>query len=134
MAPLRQPMVEDTQVRNLFRHTHQTYVEQVSRFARHFGQSPEQLGADQIRAYQVCLIGELKLAPASLSVAAAARFSTPTHCGAHLARVTSLSIGRRRGCSPSNGRSGNRVWRRSPLARPGACREELIQRVGESTV
>jgi hypothetical protein len=72
MTPLRQRMLEDMQVRNLTRHTQQTYIEQVSRFARHFGQSPERLGTEQIRAYQVYLIGERKLAPTSHSVTVAA--------------------------------------------------------------
>jgi integrase/recombinase XerD len=72
MTSLRQRMLEDMQVRNLSRQTQQTYVEQVARFARHFHQSPERLGTEQIRAYQVYLIGERKLAPTSLSVAVAA--------------------------------------------------------------
>ncbi len=33
--------------------TQRAYVEQVSRFARHFGQSPERLGPDEIRAWQI---------------------------------------------------------------------------------
>jgi len=72
MTSLRQRMLEDMQVRNLSRHTQQTYVEQVSRFARHFGQSPERLGTEQIRAYQVYLIKDRKLAPTSLTVVVAA--------------------------------------------------------------
>jgi integrase/recombinase XerD len=72
MTSLRQRMLEDMQVRNLSRPTQQTYVEQVSRFARHFGQSPERLGTEQIRAYQVYLITDRKLAPTSLTVAVAA--------------------------------------------------------------
>ena len=44
MTPLRRRMIEDMQIRNLSPHTQSAYVEQVSRFARHFGQSPELLG------------------------------------------------------------------------------------------
>jgi site-specific recombinase XerD len=72
MTSLRQRMLEDMPVRNLSRHTQQPYVEQVGRFARHFGQSPERLGTEQIRAYQVYLIKDRTLAPTSLTVAVAA--------------------------------------------------------------
>lgn len=70
MTPLRQRMLEDMQVRNLAPRTQQTYIEQVSRFARHFQQSPAGLGPEEIRAYQVYLVTEKQLAPASLAVAA----------------------------------------------------------------
>ena len=44
------------------------YVQQVSRFARYFNKSPVLLGPEQIRAYQVNLTNERKLAPASILV------------------------------------------------------------------
>jgi site-specific recombinase XerD len=72
MTPLRQRMLEDMQVRNLSPHTQTSYVQQVSRFARHFGRSPEELGAEEIRAYQVYLTNERKLAPSSILIAVAA--------------------------------------------------------------
>ena len=50
MTPLRRRMIEDMQIRNLAPQTQSAYVEQVSRFARHFGKSPELLGRDEIRA------------------------------------------------------------------------------------
>jgi hypothetical protein len=53
MTLLRQRMLEDMQVRNLSPHTQRSSLEQVSRFARHFGQSPDGLGPEEIRAYQV---------------------------------------------------------------------------------
>jgi integrase/recombinase XerD len=47
----------------------------VSLFARHFDKSPEQLGPEDIRAYQVYLTNQKKLAPGSvLIVVAALRF------------------------------------------------------------
>ncbi len=55
MTPLRQRMSEDMQVRNLAPHTQRSYLQQVSQFARHFGKSPELLGPDDIRAYQLHL-------------------------------------------------------------------------------
>ena len=53
MTSLRRRMIEDMQIRNLAVNTQRSYLEQVSRFARHFQKSPELLGPDQIRAYQV---------------------------------------------------------------------------------
>ena len=47
-------------------------MEQVSRFAHHFNKSPEQLGPEDIRAYQVYLTSEKKLAPSSVVTAVAA--------------------------------------------------------------
>jgi len=72
MTSLRQRMLEDMQVRNLSPHTQRSYVEQVARFARHFGQSPAGLGPEEIRAYQVYLTNEKKLAPSSILIAVAA--------------------------------------------------------------
>jgi site-specific recombinase XerD len=65
-------MTEDMQVRNLALNTQTSYVQQVSLFARHFDKSPEELGPDDIRAYQVYLTNERKLAPGSILIAVAA--------------------------------------------------------------
>lgn len=72
MTPLRQRMTEDMQVRNLAANTQLSYVQQVSLFARHFNKSPEDLGPEEIRAYQVYLTNEKKLAPGSVLIAVAA--------------------------------------------------------------
>ena len=72
MASLRQRMTEDMQVRNLAPNTQMSYVQQVSLFARHFNRSPETLGPEDIRAYQVYLTNEKKLAPGSILIAVAA--------------------------------------------------------------
>jgi integrase/recombinase XerD len=53
MTPLRQRMLEDMQIRNLSPHTQATYIAQVARFARHVGRSPDRLGREEIRAYQL---------------------------------------------------------------------------------
>ena len=65
-------MTEDMQVRNLSPHPQASYVQQVSLFARHFNQSPEELGPEEIRSYQVYLTNEKKLSPGSILIAVAA--------------------------------------------------------------
>jgi integrase/recombinase XerD len=72
MTSLRRRMTEDMQVRNLSLQTQATYVQQVSLFARHFNKSPEILGPEEIRSYQVYLTNERKLAPSSIIIAVAA--------------------------------------------------------------
>jgi site-specific recombinase XerD len=72
MTSLRQRILEDMQIRNLAANTQEAYVQQVSLFARHFNQSPERLGPEQIRAYQVYLTREKKLAPGSILIAVSA--------------------------------------------------------------
>ena len=72
MTLLRQRMIEDMQVRNLAPHTQATYVLHVSLFARHFRKSPELLGPEEIRDYQLYLTNQRKLEPSSLVVTTAA--------------------------------------------------------------
>lgn len=72
MTPLRKRLIEDMTVRNLASTTQATYVQQISMFARHFDQSPETLGPEAIRSYQVYLAMEKELAPSSISTAVAA--------------------------------------------------------------
>lgn len=72
MTSLRQRMLEDMRIRNLVVNTQESYVQQVSLFARYFNQSPERLGPEQIRAYQVYLTTEKKLAPGSILIAVSA--------------------------------------------------------------
>jgi integrase/recombinase XerD len=72
MTPLRHRMIEDMQIRNLAPRTQVSYVEQVDRFARHFRKSPERLGPPEIRAWQIYLARDKRLAASSISVAVAA--------------------------------------------------------------
>ncbi|MFT4928521.1 MAG: integrase/recombinase XerD [Phenylobacterium sp.] len=72
MTPLRQPMTEDMQIRNLADNTQQSYLLQIACFAKHFNQSPEELGPEDIRAYQLHLVNIKKLAPSSICIAVAA--------------------------------------------------------------
>jgi site-specific recombinase XerD len=72
VTPLRQLMIEEMQIRNLAPHTQASYVQQISRFARHFGKSPELLGPAEIRAYQLHLARDRQLTASSILVAVAA--------------------------------------------------------------
>jgi integrase/recombinase XerD len=72
MTSLRQRMIGDMQVRNLSPHTQASYVQQVSLFARHFHQCPKALGPEDIRADQLYLTNERKLATSSILIAIAA--------------------------------------------------------------
>jgi site-specific recombinase XerD len=72
MTSLRTRMTEDMQIRNLAVHTQNTYLLQVALFARYFNKSPELLGLEQIRTYQVYLTNEKKLATSSILIAISA--------------------------------------------------------------
>ncbi|MHB8565432.1 MAG: tyrosine-type recombinase/integrase [Acidiferrobacteraceae bacterium] len=72
MTPLRQRLLEDMRIRNFARNTQSSYLLQISAFARHFARSPELLGPEEVRAYQVHLLNVRKLAPSSLGTATAA--------------------------------------------------------------
>ena len=72
MSSLRQRMIEDMQVRNLSVNTQHVYLQQVSLFARYFNKSPELLGPEQIRTYQIYLTNEKRLATGSILIAIAA--------------------------------------------------------------
>ena len=56
MTPLRQRLVEDLRLRNYSPRTIQAYVAHVARFAKHFGRSPDLLGPEEMRAFQLHLL------------------------------------------------------------------------------
>ena len=72
MTSLRQRMTQDMQVRNFSPHTQASYLQQISQFARYFHTSPEALGPDQIRLYQVYLVQDRELSISSVCTAVAA--------------------------------------------------------------
>jgi integrase/recombinase XerD len=55
MTPLRRRMIDDMTVRNLSPATQQSYVYAVAKFSRFFGCSPDRLGIEEVRAYQLHL-------------------------------------------------------------------------------
>jgi site-specific recombinase XerD len=65
-------MLEDMGIRNFAENTQQSYLQQVSLYARHFHRSPARLGPEEVRAYQVYLTKTRKLAPGTVSIATAA--------------------------------------------------------------
>ena len=75
MTALRQRMMEDLQIRNYAPSTVKAYVRGVADFAKHFGKSPDLLGAEQIREYQLFLIKEKGVAlPTYIQIVSGLRF------------------------------------------------------------
>jgi site-specific recombinase XerD len=72
MTPLRQRMLDDMGVRNLAQNTQSAYVQHVRAFARHFQRSPEELGPQEVRAYQIHLAQTRRLSRSSVNVATGA--------------------------------------------------------------
>src|SRR5437016_12353942 len=56
LSPLRRGMLEDMQIRNYSPHTIDGYLRYVAQFATHFGTSPDRLGPEHIRTYQLHLL------------------------------------------------------------------------------
>jgi site-specific recombinase XerD len=56
MSPLRRRMIEDMTVRNLSPATQRSYVHAVAKFGRFFGRSPDKLGLEDVRTFQVHLV------------------------------------------------------------------------------
>ena len=67
MTPLRQRMIEDLQVRNLAPATQKNYIHYVYEFARHFHQSPDLLGPEHVRQFQLHLLQNRKLSAESVN-------------------------------------------------------------------
>ena len=58
ISPLRQRMIEDMTIRNLSPATQRSYLNAVSKFSRYCGRSPDLLGVEDVRAFQVHLVAE----------------------------------------------------------------------------
>jgi integrase/recombinase XerD len=72
MTSLRKRMTEELQLRNFSEVTIRTYIRVVQRFAEHFGKSPEQVGAEQVRQYLLYLLNDKKDVWSTLQVNRAA--------------------------------------------------------------
>ena len=73
MTHLRKRVIEELDRRNYSQATAHAYVAAIRRFAEHFHRSPDQLGREHIRQYQLHLIDERKLRPKSVMVQMADR-------------------------------------------------------------
>ena len=72
MTPLRQRMLEDMGIRNLAENTQSAYLQQIAAYSRYFNRSPDQLGPEEIRTYQLYLMEIRALTPSSICVATGA--------------------------------------------------------------
>ena len=72
MTQLRDRMLEELERRNYSPGTARCYLHAVQQFAEHFHRSPDQLGAEQIREYQLYLLRERKLSPKTVAQRTAA--------------------------------------------------------------
>ena len=74
ISPLRRRMIEDMTVRNLSPATQRSYIHAVVKFSRFFGRSPDRLGLEDVRAFQVHLISNGISWPALNQTVCAVRF------------------------------------------------------------
>ena len=68
MTRLRQRTLEELQRRNYSQETTRSYIHAVKQFAEYFGRSPQQLGAEEIRRYQLYLLNEKKYSAGTVKV------------------------------------------------------------------
>jgi len=61
-------MLEELQRRNYSQATSRSYILAVKQFAEYFGQSPEKLGAEEIRRYQLHLLNEKKVSAGTVKI------------------------------------------------------------------
>ena len=66
MTALRQRMLDELQRRNYSPATTRGYIHAIKQFAEYFHKSPEQLGGDEIRQFELYLLKEKKLAPGTV--------------------------------------------------------------------
>jgi integrase/recombinase XerD len=66
VTSLRQRVLDELQRRNYSPATTRGYIHAIKQFAEYFGKSPEQLGAEEIRRFELHLLKEKKLAPATV--------------------------------------------------------------------
>jgi integrase/recombinase XerD len=74
ISPLRRRMIEDMTVRNLSPATQRSYLSAVSKLSRYFGRSPDHLGLEDVRAFQVHLVATGISWPALNQIVCALRF------------------------------------------------------------
>jgi integrase/recombinase XerD len=81
MTALRQRMLEDMQLRNYSPHTIDGYLRSVAQFAQHFRTSPDRLGPEHIRTYQLFLVQQRVSRSRFIQTVCALRFFYETTLG-----------------------------------------------------
>jgi integrase/recombinase XerD len=71
---LRRRMIDDMTLRNLSPATQRSYLHAVTKFSRHFGCSPDRLGLEDVRSFQVHLVSQGISWPALNQTVCALRF------------------------------------------------------------
>jgi len=106
MTRLRQRMLDDLRRRNYSPDTIRGYIRAVQQFAEYFGRSPEHLGAEELRRYQLYLLHEKKLALGTVeNCISALRFLyKKTLKRRDLASTTCLFPSSRTSCPPCSAR------------------------------
>ena len=98
MSPLRRRMIEDMTVRNLSPATQRSYLHAVAKFSRYFGRSPDRLGLEDVRAFQVHLVSTGISWPALNQTVCALRFFYGVTLGQARSRSASPMRGSRASC------------------------------------
>lgn len=120
MTPLRQRLIDDLRLRHYSHRTIEAYVAGVAKFAKHFGQSPDQLGVEQVREFQLHLL-RLQVSWSQFNqIVCALRFFYGTTLGRSEA-LPFIPFGKRRRPIPSV-LSSEEVARLLDTARPGRDR------------
>ena len=81
MTPLRRRMLEDLQIRNYSPHTIDGYLRYTAQFAKHFDTSPDRLGPEHIRTYQLHLLHQQASQSIFIQTVCALRFLYETTLG-----------------------------------------------------
>lgn len=74
VSPLRRRMIDDMSLRNLSPATQRSYLHAIAKFSRYFGRSPDALGIEDVRAFQVHLVSTGISWPALNQTVCALRF------------------------------------------------------------
>ena len=100
MTPLRQRLIDDLRLRNYSPRTIEAYVAGVARLARHFQRSPDQLGVEDLRRFQLHLLEQQVSWSLFNVVVASLRFFYGTTLGRSDA-VPLIAYGKRRRSIPA---------------------------------